>query len=67
MIYFIVLKWNIWTTGWDIEANEDIYLLVIKNTDIDHLATALVFGSPNQDSAEVGCAIVKKGLDIKTK
>lgn len=67
MVYFIVLKWHIGTTGWDIKVNEDIYLLVVKSTDIDNFAIGLVFGFPNQDSAEAGCAIFKTDLDIKTK
>lgn len=53
MTYFTVLKWHMWTTGWDREVNQDIYLLVIKSTNGDNLATELGFGS-NQDSAEAG-------------
>lgn len=41
MIYFIVLTWHIWTTSWDTEVNQDIYLSVIKNTDVNNLDTEL--------------------------
>lgn len=59
MTYFTVLKWHMWTTGWDREVNQDIYLLVMKSTNGNNLATELGFGS-NQDSAEAGWAISRK-------
>lgn len=54
----MLLKWHIWTTDWEAEVNQDVSLQWIKSTDVNNLATELVFGCLNQDSGEAGWALL---------
>lgn len=60
MLLSIIQKWHVLLCSdstfeqlVEIEVNQDIYLFMIKNTDVDHLAIEIVFG------------FSKSGLSIK--